>query len=144
MEPKMNGKNGSNLFQKGHPGGPGRPKEKFRARSKQDYLQRLHDKMTLATWDKILDKAIEQALAGDSKARAYLTLYAIGRPLQSVEVTGAGGSPLSLGAVILAIREVTPDPMMQERIAERLHQLITTQQQLALPSPDGESDDSPE
>ncbi len=131
-------------FAKGHAGIGGAPKSKFRARSKADYLQRLHDKMTLAQWDKILDKAIEQALAGDHKARAYLTLYAIGRPLQAVEISGPGGSPLSLGTILLAIREVTPDPMMQEQIADRLHQLVTARQQMALPSPDGESDDSSE
>ncbi len=126
-------------FAKGHAGLGGRPKSKFRARSKHDYLQRLHDKMSLSQWDKILDTAIAQAIAGDAKARAYLTLYAIGRPLQAVEISGPGGSPLSLGTILLALREVTPDPVMQEMMADKLQQILVERQSLALPAPDDDS-----
>jgi hypothetical protein len=71
-------------FVKGGVPGPGRPKV---THSRSDYLVRLHDKMPMQTWDAILDKAIEQALEGDARARDWLTGYLVGRPLQAVELS---------------------------------------------------------
>ncbi len=124
-------------FKKGWKGGPGRPKSK---RSRSDYLVRLHDKMPMSQWDRILDTAIAQAIEGDHQARSFLAQYLIGKPIQAVEISGPGGSSLSLGLILMAIREVAPDPAMQERIADRLQNLMSAQQNKALPAPDGHSD----
>ena len=127
----------SQRFIKGGASGPGRPKRTGKAvRSRSDYLVRLHDKMPMSQWDKILDTAIAQAIGGDAEARRFLAQYLIGKPVQAVEISGPGGSSLSLGLILMAIREVAPDPAMQERIADRLQNLMSAQQHKALPAPD--------
>lgn len=85
-------------------------------------------------------KLVAMALEGDVAAARLWLDHVLGRPRVAVEISGPGGSPLSLGMILMAIREATPDPAMQEQIADRLQHLLTSQQSLALPAPDGHSD----
>jgi hypothetical protein len=63
-------------FLPGWKGGPGRPRRAVEA----DYLRHLAESCPLARWREICQVAVEQALAGDAKAREWLGLYLMGKP----------------------------------------------------------------
>ena len=77
-------------FAKGNGGGPGRPKKKTEER----YLRRLSSRVTLAKWQKIVDRAIQDAEKGDARARQWLSDYLMGKPPQRLEHTGKDDKPL--------------------------------------------------
>jgi hypothetical protein len=122
-------------FVKGGLAGPGRPKA---TRSPSDYLIRLRDKVPFATWDKICEKAIAQALEGDARAREWLGSYLIGRPVQAIAVEEPQGPRLSLWLLLAAIREAVPDGEAQARIANVLARMGREA------AGDGSSDDRPD
>jgi hypothetical protein len=66
----------SGRFVKGNPGGPGRPK----LVTERAYLDILRTACTPETWGEIVKKAVEDAKAGDSKAREWLSIYLVGKP----------------------------------------------------------------
>ena len=63
-------------FAAGNGGGPGRPKRQ----AEEDYLQTLSERVPLALWAEIVDKAASDAAAGDSKARDWLSKYLMPQP----------------------------------------------------------------
>lgn len=63
-------------FAKGNPGGPGRPK---RARE-VEYLRVLFDACPIETWQRICEAAVRDAIAGDWRARNFLSHYLMGLP----------------------------------------------------------------
>jgi hypothetical protein len=63
-------------FLPGWKGGPGRPRRAVEA----DYLRSLSDRVPVDKWTKIVDAAVEQALAGDHRAREWLGLFLVGKP----------------------------------------------------------------
>ena len=63
-------------FAPGNTGGPGRPRRAIES----DYLMALSDAMPLEKWREICETAIDQAVAGDPKAREWLGEYLIGKP----------------------------------------------------------------
>lgn len=72
-------------FIKGHSGNPsGRPIDQFKYQKKIDTATSLKD------WRAIIDKAIDQAKRGDSKARAWLSEYLAGKPIQGIDLTTGG------------------------------------------------------
>lgn len=75
-------------FAAGNPGGPGRPRRAVEL----EYLAALGDELTLDSWREIVRRAVEDAKAGEPKAREWVTKYALG-----------GAQSLSLMA--LAVRE---------------------------------------
>ena len=64
------------LFEKGNPGGPGRPKRQTEAA----YLSVMMAACPLDTWGEIVDTAVANAKAGDPAARAWLGRYLMGEP----------------------------------------------------------------
>ena len=82
-------RNEKGQFEKGHSGGPGRPKKSREER----YLEITKSAVTFDDWKKIILKAAEQAMRGDAQARKWLSDNLIGLPVQKTEVTGADGSP---------------------------------------------------
>lgn len=62
-------------YARGNPGGPGRPRRPIEA----DYLRTLTDACPPDTWRQICDKAVEDAQAGDGKAREWLSRYLLGK-----------------------------------------------------------------
>jgi len=70
----MSERDGNGRFAKGNSGGPGRPRREIEA----DYLIALNDAVSLADWGEVVSKALEDAKAGDGKARAWLAKYLIG------------------------------------------------------------------
>jgi hypothetical protein len=74
-------------FVKGNPGGPGRL-----PRAREDrYLEITMQTVTFDDWRKIVEKAARQAMAGDAKAREWLSGYLVGKPEENsnheVEIT---------------------------------------------------------
>ena len=63
-------------FAVGNGGGPGRPKRQ----AEEDYLQTLSERVPLALWAEIVDKAASDAAAGDAKARDWLSKYPMPQP----------------------------------------------------------------
>ncbi len=63
-------------FLKGWKGGPGRPRRAVES----DYLRRLSEGVSLSAWARVVKKALEQAQAGDDKARSWLSKYLLGEP----------------------------------------------------------------
>ena len=63
-------------FQKGNPGGPGRPKRA----TEGAYLRALTDACPPDTWREICEAQVSAARSGDSKAAAWLCRYLMGNP----------------------------------------------------------------
>lgn len=63
-------------FQKGHPGGPGRPKRQ----TEVAYLAVTMAACPLEAWREIVDVAVRDAKNGDAAARAWLGRYLVGDP----------------------------------------------------------------
>jgi hypothetical protein len=63
-------------FLPGYPGGPGRPRRAIEA----DYLAALSEAVSMDSWRAIVAKAVEQAQAGDFKAREWLGNHLLGKP----------------------------------------------------------------
>ncbi len=75
-------------FAPGNAGGPGRP----RRRTEADYPAALSDQVPLDAWSQIVERAVADAIAGDAKARDWLSRYLLPTP-------AAGSSPLHEAAV---------------------------------------------
>ena len=91
-------------FAVGNGGGPGRPKRQ----AEEDYLQTLSERVPLALWAEIVDKAASDAAAGDAKARDWLSKYLM---LQPGADEGGGLRPLVVELVeaIPGERELVED-----------------------------------
>ena len=63
-------------FVKGNGGGPGRPKRI----TERAYLDIITSVCTPDIWRGVVNKALEDAQKGDSKAREWLASYVIGKP----------------------------------------------------------------
>lgn len=102
-------------FQPGHSGNyKGRPR-------KGDALNDLLNQC----WSKddriaVIVKAIEQAKAGDDKARDFLFNRGYGKAVESVEMSGPDGDPIEYTGIDLAIAH--------QRIAEHLREINQRQQ----------------
>ena len=78
-------------FVAGKSGNPnGRPPKEREER----YLEITQNAVTFEVWKKIVTKAADQALRGDTQARKWLSDYLLGPPIQKQEITGAEGAPL--------------------------------------------------
>jgi hypothetical protein len=134
----MEGRNAINgRFASGWKGGGRKPISEPALRAQ--YLDELTKTVPLTKWQEICNVAVAQALEGDGRAREFLANYLVGRPLQAVEVSGPGGSPIAWGVVLMAIRQAVPDAQTRDKISAALDQLSRPQQ--ALNGPD-DSDDS--
>lgn len=99
MKHDDDGRDTAGRFAPGNPGGPGRPRRAVEA----DYLRALTDRLTPDAWGAIVDTAIDDARAGDAKAREWLTRYVLGdRPpsLFSLAVADAAGDDADVDAEI--------------------------------------------
>jgi hypothetical protein len=63
-------------FAPGNAGGPGRPRRVVEG----DYLRGLSDAVPPEKWPQIVATAVDQAVAGDPKAREWLGAYLVGKP----------------------------------------------------------------
>ena len=70
-------RNANGQFQKGTAAGPGRPLDPIRKN-----LKSLYSVCKKSDWQKIVAKAVEQAIGGDAKAREWLSKYMVANPMQ--------------------------------------------------------------
>ena len=79
----MSNRDSQGRFLPGGPGGPGRP-----ARTTEDeYLAAMADVVDVNAWRSIVVRAKEDALAGCSKAREWLSGYLLGKPVSRSEIS---------------------------------------------------------
>ena len=71
----MEGKNSQGRFVHGNAGGPGR-----RRRRAGDRLAAIEAGVTADVWRRIIARSVTDALAGDPRARAWLSRHLIGEP----------------------------------------------------------------
>lgn len=69
-------------FTRGHPGGPGRPSRAVEV----DYLHAMRACVSQEDWQRIVARAVADALKGDARAREWLSLFLLPAP----HTTGAG------------------------------------------------------
>ena len=105
-----NGRNANGTFARGNGGGPGRP----RRAAEESYVHRLAARVTPEHWNRIVDKAIEQAEAGDRHARAWLSECLV------------GNQPLELYGLWAAYEGCEEKLVEKNRLAEELLQLQKT------------------
>jgi hypothetical protein len=77
-------RNPNGTFAPGHPGGPGRPRRAVEAH----YLTAISEACPPDTWKQIVDRAVKDALDGNSSAREWLAKYLVGKtdgPLVSLQ-----------------------------------------------------------
>lgn len=95
-------------FVKGQSGNPGgRPSE-----ARQELSALLDKRFTPTKRAKVLDKLIEDAIAGQHDARVLLLAYAYGKPVERRELTGADGVPFipfNWNATVTEIAEGSDD-----------------------------------
>lgn len=66
----------------------------------------------------IFSSLMESARAGDTSAARLLLEHLVGKPRESIELSGPDGSSLSLGMVVAAVMSAFPDdPSARVRIA---------------------------
>lgn len=78
-------------FVKGNKASPGRTKRP----TEIEYLNILKQGVTPDDWQKIVRTAVSLAMAGDWKAREWLSNYLVGKPPQILELRGADALLLS-------------------------------------------------
>jgi len=88
-------------FAVGNPGGPGRPPRA----TERIYLETLYSAIPVDAWQKVVEKALADAQAGDEKARAWIEKFVL------------GSNPMSLTS--LAMRErigIEPEHELQAEV----------------------------
>ena len=83
-------------FTTGNPGGPGRPRREI----EEEYLLSMETAVNGANWQAIVDRAVTDAIAGDAKARMWLSSYLLGMPISRTEAPQQNG----FERVLLALR----------------------------------------
>ena len=75
-------RNDNGTFAPGNPGGPGRPRRTL----EREYLAVLLDTISISDWRAIIAKAVDDAKAGDGRARDWLARYILPQPLKPTEL----------------------------------------------------------
>jgi len=78
-------RDGKGQFVKGGKGGPGRPTRQVEIAKELAYLGIVLDSVTPDAWAKVVKKALEQAQAGDGRAREWLASFLVAESLEQVE-----------------------------------------------------------
>lgn len=106
-ESKTSERDAKGRFAKGNRGGPGRPKRDV----ERDYLAQVAACCPLSPFAKIVNKAVEQAIAGDHKARQWLSQYLLPDPQtmremaqEAPSVTFSDGSPVQEALRLIQLR----------------------------------------
>lgn len=91
-------------FQKGNPGGPGRPKGKV------DYRAIFDQCVTAEAFYKIIDKAVEEAISGSSatRARAFVVSFVPAPILKTVKVESSDDSTTDSRKLLDALVKAMP------------------------------------
>src|SRR5262245_56666763 len=112
------GRDGRGRFAKGNPGGPGNPLHKRMALFRQTLLAAV----TPEDVRQVVGQVVEQAKAGQPWAVREFLDRCVGKPLATMELTGAEGEPLgpTVQVVQAAVLEALADlPEAKLRVAAR-------------------------
>jgi hypothetical protein len=86
MDNEELGRNGNGTFGAGNRFGKGRPPRPI----ERQYLAALSDAVTLDDWQAVCRRALEDAKAGDAKARDWLARYVLGEhPMKLLHLAAA-------------------------------------------------------
>lgn len=109
-------------FVKGHNApGPGRPPRATEA----DYLAAMTEIVTLDSWRAIVKRALADALQGDSRARAWLSGYLIGKPPQILDIRAADAALIA--RLMDALKDANMEPAeVFERMIQRAEEAAKT------------------
>jgi hypothetical protein len=102
-------------FEPGHSvKSPGRPPGSVRG----EYVERIKARLTDEKWDKIVDKAISDAIKGHTYARQWLSDYVIGRPPQTLNIRAS--EAVLLGEVLerMQNRGIPPSDVFNAMLAQ--------------------------
>jgi len=82
------GRDAGGRFSFGNPGGPGRPRRAI----EREYLATLGEAVSLKDWRRVVARALADAIAGDARARQWLSGYLVNDlSLMDVAASEAGG-----------------------------------------------------
>ena len=116
-----NGHTNYGRFQKGNPGGPGRPRRAV----EREYLAALSDAVNPDQWRRVVEKALQDAQAGDATARAWLSKYLLGdTPATLMELAAKearGENPAD--EITTAAKQQTTEKQRQEELISLLEGL---------------------
>lgn len=116
-------------FTKENLGGPGRAPRPV----ERQYLAVLSDACTLGAWRDVVAKAVEDARAGDDKAREWLTRYLLGKtPMSLMELAKREDLGVEAGHEIAAAAEAVRAPGALEGLGEELDGLSPLRRALRL------------
>lgn len=105
----------SHKFQKGNPGGPGRPKGKV------DYRAIFEKCVTAESFFQIIDKAVQDAINGApatrARARAFVVSFVMAPIPKTVKVENAEDSTTDSRKLLDALVEVVPVETLQAVLA---------------------------
>lgn len=107
MTKRLTGKH-NGQFQPGNPGGPGRPPRQTEA----EYLRATLAAVSLDAWEKIVQRAVQDALQGDHQARAWLSAYLLGKPATSAP-----------SLTVVAVQQITGTDPVAEKVARHAEKL---------------------
>jgi len=79
------GRDASGRFDKGNPGGPGRPKRSVELALEMRRLLAITEAVSDDDWREIVATAVKKAKAGDARARDWLTAHLVLPELESLE-----------------------------------------------------------
>lgn len=91
-------RNEKGQFVEGNKASPGRPKRPTEA----EYLAALTSRVTLAKWGQIIDRALTDAIAGDYRARQWVSDYIVGKPVTTIDLRA--GEQAQLAQVLDLLR----------------------------------------
>jgi hypothetical protein len=98
-------RDGMGRFMPGNPGGPGRKPRKV----EEEYLQSMTAIVDAEAWESIVRKATLDAIAGDAKARTWITNYLLGQPIARAEPYQPSRIEMLMGMFPDAGREASAD-----------------------------------
>lgn len=105
-------------FVSGNPGGPGRPVKSSRP-SEANYLQAMHNVVSLADFEKLTLKMVEQILKeGDVAAYKVLASYLAGLPVQRLQLSSADADKLAAVLIALHNRGLSAGLVFDRMLAE--------------------------
>lgn len=108
-------RNPNGTFGRGNPGGPGRPRRSI----EHEYLDATIAAVPIDAWGAIVAKAVEQAKAGDDKARTWLSRI-MGIDASKVMLSDAWGETLADDAPMDAAELAETQEQENERLLAAL------------------------
>src|SRR5215207_2624672 len=118
-------------FLEGTSAGPGRPPNP----RKRQFTDALASRITAERWNEIVDRAVQDALNGDHRARVWLADHIMGKPANTLNLKGADAALLADLLAALAERRLSPAKIFEALLDELADEppYVPAPDQIALP-----------